>query len=74
MRPLEACLYFGFMTEDSAALHALLAGYREEIVWLLEKAREHGGKSPLVAADYAHRARNLQAIIDGHERANAAKG
>jgi hypothetical protein len=62
------------MTEDAAALDALLAGYRDEIVWLLEKAQEHQVKSPLVAADFVHRARNLQAIIDRTEKTRAARG
>jgi hypothetical protein len=61
------------MSEDTAALKALLAGYRDEIVWLLEKAQQHRGESPLVAADYVRRAQNLQAIIENYERANTHK-
>ena len=55
---------------DTAALEALLKAYREEIAWLLARAKEHEGQD---AVQYVHRARNLQAVIDGYERL-AAKG
>lgn len=56
-----------------APLDALLDAYRSEIGWLLAKAKEFEEKQPLVAADYIHRARNLQAIIQGYERVNAKR-
>ena len=55
----------------AAALAALLQAYREQIDWLIEKARDYEQAQPLVAADYLHRAHNLQATIDGYERLNA---
>jgi hypothetical protein len=50
----------------TAALEALLRAYREEIMWLFKK-QDNGP----VAADYIHRARNLQALIDAYERLDA---
>jgi hypothetical protein len=54
----------------TAALNALLKAYRDEITWLLDKAKEYEG-NPLVAQDYIHRARNLEAIIAAYERLDA---
>jgi len=56
---------------QAAAVDLLLRAYREEIAWLLARANESNGISGLVAADYVHRARNLEAIIAGYERLNA---
>jgi len=58
--------------EDPIArgLEALLKAYREEIVWLFQKAEEYQENAP-VAADYIHRAKNLQAVIDAYERLDA---
>lgn len=56
-----------------APLDALLDAYRSEIGWLLDKAKEFEEKQPLVAADYIHRARNLQAIIEGYGRIDAKR-
>jgi len=54
-----------------AALELLLQAYRDEIVWLLARAKENDASKTLVAADYIHRANNLQATIDGYERLTA---
>jgi hypothetical protein len=37
----------------------------------MNRAKELEGSQALVAADYVHRARNLQSIIDGYERLEA---
>ena len=55
----------------TAALQLLLKAYRDEIAWLMQKADEYTGNNRAVAADYLHRAHNLQAIIDGYERLEA---
>jgi hypothetical protein len=56
---------------EGTALALLLRAYRDEIHWLLNRAKELEGSQALVAADYVHRAKNLQAIIDGYERLEA---
>ena len=43
----------------------LVQAYRDEIDWLLARAKEQEAK---VAAEFVHRARNLKAILDGDER------
>jgi hypothetical protein len=60
-------------TQDSSipnttALELLLQAYRDEIVWLMTRAKEYEAENSSVAADYVHRANNLQAIIDDCER------
>jgi hypothetical protein len=57
----------------TAALELLLQAYRDEIVWLMTRAKEYEAENALVAADYLHRAKNLEAIIEGYERLNAKK-
>jgi hypothetical protein len=47
----------------SPPLEALLNAYRAEILWMNKKAEENGANR-LIADDYLHRARNLQATID----------
>ena len=54
-----------------AALAALLDAYREEVTWLLERAEELVKQEPEAANIYVHRARNLQAVLDGYERLQA---
>ena len=54
-----------------AALELLLQAYRDEIAWLLARAKESDASKTLAAADYIHRANNLQATIDGYERLTA---
>jgi hypothetical protein len=39
-----------------AALELLLQAYREEIDWLMARAKQHETDQPSVAADYIHRA------------------
>ena len=61
-----------------ASLHALLVAYQAQIDWLLTQAQEFesgqrkvsgriGGKevdiSPNIAAEYSHKAGNMQAIM-----------
>jgi hypothetical protein len=55
----------------TAALEALLKAYREEIRWLKTKAENYEKINPLVAADYVHRARDLQTVIDNYDRVSA---
>jgi hypothetical protein len=40
--------------------------------WLKQRAKDYDANQA-VAADYIHRANNLQAIIDGYERLNAKR-
>jgi hypothetical protein len=54
----------------AAALELLLQAYRDEIDWLKSRAKEYEANQA-VAADCIHRAKNLQAIMDGYERLNA---
>jgi hypothetical protein len=54
-----------------SAMELLLQAYRDEIEWLKTRAREYESNQA-VAADYIHRANNLQSIIDGYERLCAA--
>ncbi len=66
-----------------ASLHALIVAYRAQIDWLLSQAAEFesgerrlsgriGGKeidlSPNVAAEYRHKAGNMEAIMEAYER------
>ena len=51
--------------EKSEALKMLVQAYRDEIDWLMARAKEHEGKP---AAEFVHRARNLRAMLDGYER------
>ena len=57
-----------------AALAALLNAYREEVAWLLTRAEELVPQQPEAANVYIHRARNLQAVLDGYERLQAKEG
>jgi hypothetical protein len=69
-----------------ASLNALLVAYRCEIDWLLTQAVEFesgarkvsgriGGKefdlSPNIAAEYRHKAGNMQAILAAYDRLHA---
>jgi hypothetical protein len=54
-----------------AAPEALLNACRSEMDWLTTRAKAVEAESPLLAADYIHRARNLQTIINGYERLSA---
>jgi len=66
-----------------ASLHALLVAYQSQIDWLLTQAQEFesgqrkisgriGGKevdiSPNIAAEYRHKAGNMEAIMQAYER------
>ena len=66
-----------------ASLHALLVAYQAQIDWLLTQAQEFesgqrkvpgriGGKevdiSPNIAAEYRHKAGNMEAIMQAYER------
>ena len=57
---------------DTPALELLLQAYRDEIVLLRTRAKECETDMALVA-ECIHRANNLQAIVDGHERLNARR-
>ena len=69
-----------------ASLNALIAAYQAQIDWLLVQAAEFesgqrwvcgkiGGKavdiSPNIAAEYRHKAGNMQAIMQAYERLHA---
>jgi hypothetical protein len=69
-----------------ASLNAMLAAYRAQIDWLLAQAEEFekghrqiagrvGGKevdvSHAYAAEYRHRAGNMQAVLEAYERLHA---
>ena len=69
-----------------ASLHALLVAYQAQIDWLLAQAADFesgdrkvtgkiGGKevdlSPNIAAEYRHKAGNMQAIMQAYERLHA---
>jgi hypothetical protein len=69
-----------------ASLNALLVAYQAQIDWLLTQAAEYesgerrltGGMrgkevdlSANIAAEYRHKARNMQAILEGYERLHA---
>ena len=54
--------------EKSEALKMLVQAYRDEIDWLMARAKEHEAKA---AAEFVHRARNLRAILDEYERVTA---
>ena len=69
-----------------ASLHALIAAYQSQIDWLLTQAAEfEGGERKLsapmrgkevdlstnIAAEYRHKAGNMQAILQAYERLNA---
>jgi hypothetical protein len=69
-----------------ASLHALIVAYQSQIGWLLTQAEEFengqrkvsgkiGGKevdiSPNIAAEYRHKAGNMQAIMQAYERLHA---
>lgn len=51
-----------------SATAALLEAYREEIAWFQQKAHEYSLLNPLVAADYIHRARNLESVVQAYQR------
>ena len=55
----------------TVALAALLHALREEVAWLLTQADDFARQEPETAARYIHRARNLQAVLDGYERLQA---
>jgi len=74
------------MAIPQASLHALLAAYNEQINWLLTQAKEFEsgerklsgqmrGKeidlSPNIAAEYRHKAGNMQAVLAAYERLHA---
>ena len=69
-----------------ASLHALIVAYQAQIAWLVTQAEEFetgqrkvsgriGGKevdlSPNIAAEYRHKAGNMQAIMQAYERLHA---
>ena len=69
-----------------ASLHALIVAYQAQIDWLLTQAAEfEGGErklmaqmrgteidlSPNIAAEYRHKAGNMQAILEAYERLHA---
>jgi hypothetical protein len=69
-----------------ASLHALINAYQAQIEWLLIQAEEFesgqrkvsgriGGKevdiSPNFAAEYRHKAGNMQAIMEAYKRLHA---
>ena len=69
-----------------ASLNALIDAYQAQIDWLLRQAEEFdkaerrvmadmGGKaidlSPNIAAEYRHKAGNMQAILEAYERLHA---
>lgn len=69
-----------------ASLHALITAYQAQIEWLLAQAEEFeggqrkvsgrvGGKdvdiSASYAAEYRHKAGNMQAILEAYERLHA---
>jgi hypothetical protein len=69
-----------------ASLHALIVAYHAQIEWLLSQAADFecgqrkvtgkiGGKevdiSPNIAAEYRHKAGNMQAIMQAYERLHA---
>jgi hypothetical protein len=53
---------------QNAALNALLHAFREEITWLQMRAEDFSAQEPEMANSYIHRARNLQAMLEGYER------
>jgi hypothetical protein len=55
----------------TAALDALLHAFREEIAWLQMRAEDFTEREPETAQSYIHRARNLQAMLEGYERLKA---
>ncbi len=72
-----------------ASLHALIAAYRAQIDWLTAQAADFesgarkvtgcfGGKdvdiSPNIAAEYRHKAGNMEAIMQAYERLHAKEG
>jgi hypothetical protein len=73
----------------TASLHALISAYQAQIEWLLIQAEEFesglrkvsgrvGGKevdiTAAFAAEYRHKARNMQAIMDAYERLHTQDG
>ena len=69
-----------------ASLNALIAAYQNQIAWLLIQAAEFEsgerklsatmrGKvvdlSPNIAAEYRHKAGNMQAVLEAYERLHA---
>ena len=69
-----------------ASLHALLAAYQAQIDWLLTQAAEYeSGERKLmgpmrgtevdlsanIAAEYRHKAGNMEAILEAYERLHA---
>lgn len=69
-----------------ASLNAMVTAYQAQIEWLLAQAEEFengqrnvsgriGGRevdiSPNYAAEYRHKAGNMQAILDAYERLHA---
>ena len=69
-----------------ASLHALLVAYQAQIEWLLAQAEDFesgarkvtgtfSGKevdiSPNIAAEYRHKAGNMEAILEAYERLHA---
>jgi hypothetical protein len=69
-----------------ASLHALIVAYQAQIDWLIAQAADFesgarkvtgriGGKeldiSPNIAAEYRHKAGNMQAIMQAYERLHA---
>lgn len=72
-----------------ASLSALIAAYQAQIDWLLSQAADFesgarkvtgriGGKdvdiSPSIAAEYRHKAGNMEAIMQAYERLHAKEG
>jgi len=72
-----------------ASLHALIVAYQAQIDWLIAQAADFesgarkvtgriGGKdvdiSPNIAAEYRHKAGNMEAIMQAYERLHAKEG
>ena len=72
-----------------ASLHALIIAYQAQIDWLIAQAADFesgarkvtgriGGKdvdiSPNIAAEYRHKAGNMEAIMQAYERLHAKEG
>jgi hypothetical protein len=69
-----------------ASLHALIVAYQAQIDWLLTQAAEFESgerkltaqmrgtevdRTPNIAAEYRHKAGNMQAILEAYERLHA---
>jgi len=72
-----------------ASLHALIVAYQAQIDWLIAQAADFesgarkvtgriGGKdvdiSPNIAAEYRHKAGNMEAVMQAYERLHAKEG